>query len=255
MRFSDFRLDPNGKTCFGSFVRMLWTKGLVWEGCTVLDYPLISTEGASAGLFGCWALMLGGNDGRVSDNVIAGGAELHDDGIHWAHGTGVRIHGNDVHSGDDAIAIGGEPTASLVAQPDHIQHVTIGPNRLHSERAFALKIYVPSGFDGSVKHVSAKGLVGRSGVLRNGWLGILDQANGLVGTARIRHIDIEGLGDVGGPVHDGVNPFILWAQSVRDLKVRGSVTVTQPATPVAPFSLYYVYDCENVDADIKAVML
>lgn len=203
--------DGASKTGVGIMFRLLYVDGLEIDGVTIENY-------VSAG----WAFGLGGINGSVTNCRIKNGVDQFQDGIHIVHGTDWRVVGNDVASGDDAIALGGEPSDPyLSADPESIRRITIGANVVNSARAAGFKCYVQSGATGTdwqVTDVTVNGLVGRAGTLRNYGIAILDNNLGTAGTSQIKRITVNGASlDVGSSSHDNNDPQGIKILSASDV--------------------------------------
>lgn len=243
-------LDPDGKECHGTFVRMLWTRGLWIDGLEILDY---APPAAGNGLSGTIAMWLGGQNGYVNVRTRRRdyGEAIHNDGLHIVHGQGWRLYG-DIESGDDAVVLGGETTASLVAQPDPIRDV-VGQAVVDTTRGCAFKAYIPSGADPSddwaVSDVDYT-VVGRSGTDRNGGVALIDLVPGAVAAdERMRRITVRATLDVGSGDHDGTNAYGVYLQAAKDCQVEGYMDFTDGSSP---FDLVHSRASEDVDVLVKA---
>jgi hypothetical protein len=233
-------LDPNGKLCPDSLVRLLYVDRLHIEGVTVLDAPSAN-----------WTFALGGRNGRVVNNTLLGGTELFEDGIHLLHGQYWEISGNHVESGDDAIALGCTADSYVEADPDPIRYVTGFGNTVKSNKANALRIYTHLGHTGTnweITDVAFDGLTGTAGTTRNGGVLFDDNNGGVAGTSQHKRISLTGLQlKVGGTSHDDTNPVGVWISSGMDIKISGNVEVTDGAGAANGFRVWQVDNSQDVD--------
>jgi len=238
--------DSNGYTVTAQVVRLQYL-----EDSEIHDVKVIH-GGSNAPV---WAFCIGGRRLDISGLRINDGAELFQDGVHITHGQHINISGIYAESGDDALAIGGEPTDPyLGADPDPIRYVTVNGVNVKSKKAHAVAVYVQSGASGTnweVSDVEINGVVGTAGELRNGAILIHDRNNGAYGTTQIRRVQISGLSlGVGSTTHDEVNSVGVEVRSAEDVKVSGSMKFTDKTGAVTGFRVGVVDKSENVVVDL-----
>jgi hypothetical protein len=213
IRITGGLLDADGKTCPANLVRLLFVDNLLIEDVTVIGYPP-----------GNWAFCLGGRNILIRNPQIFGGQTIFQDGVHFCHGTNLRLEGGYIESGDDAIAIGTEPTDPFLgAEPDPLRFVSARGVHVNSRSGYAAKVYVQPTSTVGVSDVDIDGVYGRSGQLRNGGIWVHDYSNsGKIKNVLASKVQLE----VGGPSHDGVNPVGIHAKNVgsglnlRDVRIR-----------------------------------
>lgn len=194
-------LDTNGKTCPSGMVRAYFNENLIIDGVTITSHATAT-----------WAFALGGRNGVIRNCHLRGSpTALFQDGIHVTHGSHWRIEGNDIHSGDDAIALGSEPIDQyLGAEPEPLRYVAIANNVVKSEKGYGLKVYTQSetGTDYKVTDFSCVGLVGLTGTSRNGGIYIIDQstAGGQITRGNISNVSLR----LSTGTHDGVNKISIY---------------------------------------------
>jgi hypothetical protein len=254
-------INPNGYA-IGEHIRAHWTENFVIEG-TRLRHDTRKAGDED------WALNVGGRDLLVKDVEVVGGKLVFQDGVHIAHGQRIRVIGCSSESGDDAYAIGNEMFTSMIAQADPIRGVTLQGNVAKSNRGFALKVYVPvpsagalangwTAADYGVTDVVCDGLTGYSGRLRNGGIGLIDVAAGVVVKDNIRGVSGVSL-DVGGPGNDGANAWGVWSQSATDVTVSGTIKVvdgegsidTSAGALGGAFRGVYIRDSDDVNVAVN----
>ena len=246
-------LSANGKTAWGSLVRMLWMENLEIDGLEWLDY---APPAAGSGFSGSWALNFGGRDVLVLAPRIRGGANVNDDGIHFVHGEDFRLVAPDVDSGDDMVAVGGINTASLVAEPDNIKRVTITGIDGTSQKGHALRVHVEAGLSFTVDDVTVQGIAAQTGILRNAGIYIVDEDRPAIGSELISNITIDGMElEVGSTSHDEVNAVGVRVESARNVRVNGNVKMTDKTGASVGFRLAYVRDAKDLTLDLRCAQL
>ncbi len=238
-------LDGNGKTATAQMTRLLYIDGLELDGITVTSYCP-----------GAWAFLVGGRNGIVRNCKTQGVDALFEDGIHLFHGQYWRIIGNDLASGDDAIAIGGEISdAFLAADPDSIRYVTVQGNTVEAEKGAALKITVPNtatGTNWEVSDIVVDGLTGKSGITRNGGIVVEDLNGSAAGTSQIRRVSIKNAAiDVGSTTHDETNSYGMRIASVIDVSVDATLKCTEKSAASTGFDIVIVRNSEDVKLRVR----
>lgn len=245
-------LDPNGKVV-NATVRALWTENFTIEGTRILHNRAASDPD--------WAWQVGGRNMLAKWPEVMGGANLFEDGFHFMHGQNLRLIAPYIESGDDAIALGGEiADSSLAASPDPVRDVTITNANVRSLRAFGLKIYATAGATGrdwEVTDVSVDGLVGKTGILRNGGIWIEDYNSGLPGgVQQIKRIKIKGVNlDIGSKSHDDFQGRGFHCASASDVTVDGTIRLTEGAVAPSGMDLAVVNNSEDMDIRLKCPAL
>lgn len=237
---------PNGKTCPANIVNLIYCEDLEVSGLTV------NHDAACLN----WGIQVGGRRLTLSDNQVRNGTALFQDGLHIAHGQDITVHGGHYASGDDAIAIGGQPEdVYLTADPDPVRDVTVNGVSVDAAKGHALRVYSEVGANGplwEVTDVTVNGIVGRAGVSRNGGIGILSHLDPANGRHMVRGIDVTGIKlDVGSIAHDDVNPYGAYVQSAQDVTLAGTMTLTEGAGATLGFDLVIVRTSEDVRSQVR----
>lgn len=232
---------PNGKTCPANIVNLIYCEDLEVSGVTV------NHDAACLN----WAFELGGRRLTLAGNQVRNGTATFQDGLHIYHGQDITVNGGHYASGDDAIAIGGQPTDPyLSVDPDPIRHVTVSGVTVNSAKAHGLRVYSEVDANGplwEVTDVTVKGIVGRAGVSRGGGIGILSHLDPANGNHQVRGVEVTGVKlDVGGAAHDDSNPYGAYVQSAKDVQLAGTMTLTEGAGATLGFDLAIVRTSEDV---------
>lgn len=244
-------LDPNGKAV-GCNIRALWTEDFLLDGVTVLHNRKVGDE--------TWAFCVGGHRMLAKNVRVLGGAKLFEDGFHYCHGNGLRLESPYIESGDDAIALGYEPTdASFAASPDPLRNVLVTDAQVRAMRAFALKLYVQSGATGrdwEVTDVSVQGLSGQSGVLRNGGIWMEDYNAGLSPANQIKRVKVSGVSlDIGSKAHDDFQAIGVRIGSCSDVDVDASIQMTEAEDAVSGHELSQVDNSEDISLRLRCPLM
>jgi hypothetical protein len=139
------------------------------------------------------------------------------------------VNGIYVKSGDDALAIGGEPSeASLAANPEGISDLVASNINVYSSHGNAVKVYSVAGSAwNTVTRVRVHGVVGSSGVLRNGGVAVRDDNNTAAGTSQISDVQVTGVSlALGSASHDGTQPYGTYIKSSSSVKVEAAYSIT-----------------------------
>lgn len=226
-------LDPNGYVVH-AIVRALWTENFLIDGTEAIHNR--KSDGSDAN----WAWQLGGIHGLAVGPKVTGGRNLFEDGFHIMHGQHWRVIDANIEAGDDALVLGGAVSESTLATyPDPIRDVRISGN-VTSYRAVAFKAYIESGDTAKGHEISdvQVDVTGRSGILRNGGITI-DDFNAQTSTRdRIKNVRVNANLEVGGPAHDGTNPYGMLVEYATDVEVNLHQRVSQKASPATPFTLW-----------------
>lgn len=219
MRVTGGRFDPNGFTCPAHVINLIYCEDLQMSDVTVAHHAANAS----------WAFCLGGRRLVLSGLNVTGGTALFQDGVHILHGQDVSITGGVVASGDDAIALGGEPTDTyLSADPDPIRRVTVAGVVTTPARAACVKMYVASGAPDNanweITDVVVTGVTG--GAKGSAPIAIRDINNRAAGSGRIRRVKVK--------------DFTLF--------VGDSPTVASSAFPGTPYGVY-LQSADFVDID------
>lgn len=183
-----------------------------------------------------WQVRGGGRNAKFFNCRILGGSRLYQDGFHWQYGDGECI-GCYVEAGDDVYALGNEAiTANVYHDDEPLEHFRlIGCTGL-GIRGAMLKVYrqVTAAYAGSpnnyvntryVRGIDAQ-LSGKSGLLRNGGVTVLDhRAAGSRVAGDLKDIRIHADLEVGT---DGKS---VWS-AVSGTLVGNPTAVTQATPPV-----------------------
>jgi hypothetical protein len=232
----------NGFAVSAHIINLVYCEDLEMTGVKVIHDP--------AALI--WAFHLGGRRLTLTDLQVRGGTEVFQDGLHILHGQDITINGGHFASGDDAIALGGEPTdVYLAADPDPIRRVTISGVSVESAKAHGLRLYVQATANGplwEVTDVAVSGLVGRAGIGRNGGVAITGHLSSTDGDFMVKRITLDAVTlDVGSTAHDGTNSYGLYAQTVSGLSVSDlRMQITEGSAAVAGFDFIVLRDSQDV---------
>ncbi len=243
-------IDPNGKRV-GPIVRALYTNRFQVIGTRILhNLPEAYSN---------WALQLGGRNGLVSDVDIVGGQWEFSDGIHIYHGQHWRVDDCDVQSGDDMVAIGGEPGDALDVEPDPIRHVTVSNLTGRSNMAMAVKVYVPSGNTGrdwEVTDITVDNVNAHAAVTDNGAIRCKDYNDTAAGTSQIKRVRMSNLDLVAGSsFHRDQNLHqLIHCASVDDASFTHITgTMTDKASPTNGFDVVRIEKSRDVTVDKMVV--
>jgi hypothetical protein len=242
------RFESNGFTCPAHIVQLQYCDDLEMENVTVVHSVGIAS----------WGFCLGGRRLKLRGLKVLGGSELFQDGVHITHGQDMTISDIYSASGDDALALGGEPTdVYQAADPDSIRRVNISNVTTQANRGAAVKVYVQAsalGVNWEISDINIKGVAGTAGVLRNGGITIIDNNNTAKGTSQIRRVEITGVKlQIGSAAHDGTNPFGLLMQSTYDVKVEGSMTFVDGAAPGFRLAKVIDSDIHRIEVNCPAL--
>jgi hypothetical protein len=244
--------DPNGHIC-GHIIRALFTDNFTLEGTLALHNRAAGENG--------FAYLVGGRNMRAEAPECRGGSRTFEDGFHFLHGQGLRLGDGYFESGDDAIAIGGQNASSaLLADPDPIRDVQVTDCEVRSLRAHALAVFVESGNTGTgfeITDVTVRGLKGYAGIMSNGPIRVQDENASAAGTSQITGVTVEDFDlKMGSKAHDdaAVTPAIK-VSSASAVRLRGKVTMTEPAGVANGYRLLDVLKSYDVDASLHCPQL
>ena len=196
-----------------------------------LEDALIENVAFVHGSLAYWGICIGGRRVTIKDPVVIGGTLLGQDGVHLCFGDRITGTGGHVDSGDDALALGMDNWTGQY-EDEALTNVTWNGMTVRANRGCAVKVHCPpigQRIVGANRHkvanVNIRGIVGASGILRNGGFAVVDHSvEAQQDAGMLRNIHIDGALDVGSPGHDGANPwaaFVTASTNVRvDLKAR-----------------------------------
>lgn len=208
-----------------------------------------------ADLDGCWAFDIAGQGVRIINPRVLGGASRFQDGLHIPYGRDITVVGGYIESGDDAIALGVDGSASGNAWDDEgLTNVLVVGTVGVARRGSLVKIYkgdnLSGTYRGKVRGVSVQAS-GRSGLIEHCPVVIRDQSAS-PDSSNINDIKVDVQVEYGSAAHvDDFDPYAaLWVSYASDVTVSVRSTVTDTTGGVARRSLARIADSQRVDATL-----
>lgn len=191
-----------------------------------LEDALIEDIAFVHGSVAYWGICVGGKRITIRNPVVRGGTILGQDGLHLCFGDRITGSGGHIESGDDALALGMDNWTSLW-DDQALTNVTWNGVTVRANRGSAVKVYCPAAanrvsgtYRHKVRNVSIRGVVGASGILRNGGFSVVDHsAEAQQDAEMLKNIRLEGALDVGSSSHDGNNPWAAYVTASTNVQI------------------------------------